>query len=151
MIREYINIVESMGKGINDEWFAHGSFETYKHPTPIHYKTAISPGTIETLEGPVDYQAGHKIITGPKGEQYPVNPAKFAEYYDDNRDGTATPKKIFKHAKLADHDGVVKASWGDLNYKAGEDYIVRHGAGDYGVVKKDIFAQTYDTSNVHSS
>jgi hypothetical protein len=28
---------------------------------------------------------------------------------------------------------------------------VRHGAGDYGVVKKDIFAQTYDTSNVHKS
>jgi hypothetical protein len=41
---------------------------------------------------------------------------------------------------------VVKASWGDLNYTKGEDYIVRHGAGDYGVVKKDIFAQTYDTS-----
>jgi PGDYG protein len=148
MIREYINIVESMDNGITDEWFAQGSFETYKHPTPIHYKTAIASGTIETLEGPVDYQAGHKIITGPKGEQYPVNPKKFAEYYDDNKDGTATPKKIFKHAKLADHDGVVKASWGDLNYKAGEDYIVRHGAGDYGVVKKDIFAQTYDTSKI---
>ena len=122
MIREFINIVETMGSGITDEWFAHGSFETYKHPTPIHYKTAIASGTIETLEGPVAYQAGHKIITGPKGEQYPVNPQKFAEYYDDNKDGTATPKKIFKHAKLADHDGVVKASWGDLNYKAGEDY-----------------------------
>ena len=146
MIKEFINIVESM-EGITEKWFANGSFETYKHPTPIHYKTAIANVTIETLEGPVDYQAGHKIITGPKGEQYPVNPKKFAEYYDDNGDGTATPKKIFKHAKLADHDGVVKASWGDLNYKAGEDYIVRHGAGDYGVVKKDIFKQTYDTSN----
>jgi len=150
VIKEFINIVESM-EGITEKWFANGSFETYKHPTPIHYKTAVEPGTIETLEGPVDYQAGHKIITGPKGEQYPVNPAKFAEYYDDNKDGTATPKKIFKHAKLADHDGVVKASWGNLNYKAGEDYIVRHGPGDYGVVKKDIFAQTYDTSNVRSS
>jgi len=29
MIREYINIVESMEKGITDEWFAHGSFETF--------------------------------------------------------------------------------------------------------------------------
>lgn len=144
MIREYINIVESLNKGITDEWFAHGSFETYKHPTPIHYKTAIHPGTVDTLEGPIEYLAGHKIITGPKGEKYPVSPEKFAEYYDDNKDGTATPKKIFKHAKLADHDGVVHASWGDLNYKAGEDYIVRHGAGDYGVVKKDIFAKTYE-------
>jgi PGDYG protein len=146
MIREFINIVETM-EGITDDWFKSGSFETFKHATPIHYKIAIAPGTIETLEGPVDYQAGHKIITGPKGEQYPVDPKKFAEYYDDNKDGTATPKKIHKHAKLADHDGVVHASWGDLNYKAGEDYIVRHGAGDYGVVKKDIFAKTYDMSN----
>jgi len=143
MIREYINIVES-ANGITDEWFAHGSFDTYKHPTPIHYKTAIANGTVDTLEGPVEYQAGHKIITGPKGEKYPVSAEKFADYYDDNKDGTATPKKIHKIAKLADHDGVVKASWGDLNYKNGEDYIVRHGPGDYGVVKKDIFAQTYE-------
>ena len=150
MIKEFMNIVESMSNGITDEWFAHGSFETYKHPTPIHYKTAIANGTIETLEGPVDYQAGDKIITGPKGEQYPVNPQKFAEYYDDNKDGTATPKKIHKHAKLADHDGsvVLKYNGQSLAYNAGEDYIVRHGPGDYGVVKKDIFAQTYDTSKI---
>jgi hypothetical protein len=144
MIREFINIVESAEKAISDDWFKDGSFETYKHPTPIHYKTAIHPGTVDTLEGPVDYLAGHKIITGPKGEKYPVSPEKFADYYDDNKDGTATPKKIFKQAKLADHDGVVHAGWGDLNYTAGEDYIVRHGPGDYGVVKKDIFAQTYE-------
>jgi hypothetical protein len=147
MIKEFMNIVESM-EGITDAWFKNGSFETYKHPTPIHYETATDSGTVDTLEGPVAYQTGFKIITGPKGEQYPVNPKKFAEYYDDNEDGTATPKKIHKHAKMADHDGVVKASWGDLNYRAGEDYIVRHGEGDYGVVKKDIFAQTYDTSNI---
>ena len=107
MIKEFINIVESM-EGITDDWFKKGSFETHKHPTPIQYKTAIEPGTVDTLEGPVDYQAGHKIITGPKGEQYPVSAEKFADYYDDNKDGTATPKKIDKIAKLADHDGVVK-------------------------------------------
>ena len=64
MIKEFINIVESM-EGITDKWFD-GGFVTYKHPTPIHYKTAIHPGTVDTLEGPVDYHAGHKIITGPK-------------------------------------------------------------------------------------
>jgi hypothetical protein len=146
MIKEFIKIVEA-SEGITDDWFRTGSFETFKHPTPIRYKTAIASGTIDTLEGPVDYQAGHKIITGPKGEQYPVDAKKFADYYDDHKDGTASPKKIHKHAKLADHDGVVKASWGNLNYRAGEDYIVRHGADDYGVVKKDIFKQTYDTTN----
>ena len=61
----------------------------------------------------------------------------------------STPKKIIKLAKLADHDGVLHTSWGDLNYTAGNDYIVRHGTGDYGAVKKDIFAQTYDTGGIN--
>ena len=149
MIREYINIVESMDKEITDEWFAHGSFETYKLSNPVPYTIADSDGVTKTLEGPVSHKAGHYIMgPGPKGEFWPLDPDNFHSKYNDNNDGTGTPKKIFKHAKLADHDGVVKASWGDLNYKAGEDYIVRHGAGDFGVVKKDIFAQTYDTSNI---
>ena len=51
-------------------------------------------------------------------------------------------------AKLADHNGSVDTSWGEkLNYTTGEDYIVRHGANDYGVVKKDIFNKTYNTEN----
>jgi hypothetical protein len=48
-------------------------------------------------------------------------------------------------AKLADHSGTVDTSWGEkLQYNTGEDVIVRHGNNDYGVVKKDIFAQTYE-------
>lgn len=119
---------------------------TSKKPTAIKYQIAVAPGTVQTLEGPVNYIAGHKIITGPKGEQYPVSAVKFAAYYDDNGDGTATPKIIVKRAKLADHDGVLHTSWGDLEYTKGNDFIVRHGPGDYGAVKKDIFTQTYDTS-----
>lgn len=127
---------------IDDDWFD-GGFVTYKHATPISYETATDNGTVDTLEGPVNYTVGHKIITGPKGEKYPVSPIKFNEYYIDNGDGTATPKHIYKVAKLADHDGVVRASWGNLEYTRGNDYIVKHGPGDYGVVKKDIFAKTY--------
>ena len=85
-------------------------------------------------------------MTGPKGEQYPITAEKFQNLKDDQGNGIATPKKIPKTAKLADHDGVIHTSWGDLNYTTGNDYIVRHGTGDYGAVKKDIFAQTYDTS-----
>jgi hypothetical protein len=88
-------------------------------------------------------------MTGPKGEKYPITPEKFANLYDDNGNGTGIPKKITKVAKLADHDGVVNTSWGEpLNYTAGNDVIVRHGPNDYGAVKKDIFAQTYDTTGM---
>ena len=142
-MRNLINIVETDG-GITDAWFADGGFKTYKKSNPVPYEIAKTDGTIDTLEGPVNYKAGFYIMTGPKGEQYPITPQRFADLYNDNGDGTGMPKKIIKVAKVADHDGTVKTSWGEpLSYTAGNDIIVRHGPGDYGVVKKDIFAQTY--------
>jgi hypothetical protein len=143
VIREYINIVE--GLRVTDDWFKDGGFKTYKRTAKERYEIATEPGTIDTLEGPVKYPAGYYIMTGPKGEQYPITPEKFAELKDDLGDGVCTPKKIIKMAKLADHAGSVDTSWGEkLQYNTGEDVIVRHGPNDYGVVKKDIFAQTYE-------
>jgi hypothetical protein len=143
MIKEFINIVESMD-GITDAWFKHGGFETYKKAAKERYEIANEPGTIDTLEGPVKYPKGFYIMTGPKGEQYPISPEKFNDLKDDLGNGVCTPKKIVKVAKLADHSGSVDTSWGEkLNYNTGEDIIVRHGPNDYGVVKKEIFAQTY--------
>jgi hypothetical protein len=145
-IRKYMDI---LSESVDENWFKTGSFETYKKANPVKYQTANAAGTLETLEGPVKYEAGYKIITGPKGEQYPIPPEKFAGLYDNNEDGIATPKKIMKIAKLADHDGFVPTSWGELlNYTAGNDYVVRHGLNDYGVVKKDIFTQTYSLTSL---
>jgi hypothetical protein len=143
MIREFINIVE--GLRVTDDWFKDGGFKTYKRPAKERYVIADEPGTIDTLEGPVKYPKGFYIMTGPKGEQYPISPEKFAELKDDLGNGVCTPKKIIKFAKLADHSGSVDTSWGEkLYYNPDEDIIVRHGPNDYGVVKKDIFAQTYE-------
>ena len=138
--------INELEDSINDAWFKQGSFETYKKPAREKYEIAQQAGTVQTLEGPVQYEPGHCIMTGPKGEQYPITAEKFNTLKDDQGNGIAVPKKIPKTAKLADHDGVIHTSWGDLNYTTGNDYIVRHGTGDYGAVKKDIFAQTYDTS-----
>ena len=139
-------LINTVTEAVTDDWFKTGSFETFKLPAREKYNIASTDGTIETLEGPVRYKAGSYIMTGPKGEQYPITPERFAELKDDNGDGTASPKKIIKLAKLADHDGIVNISWGEpLHYTRGNDYIVRHGQNDYGVVKKDIFTQTYNT------
>ena len=142
-MREFINIVE--GLAITDDWFKDGGFKAYKRPAKERYEIADKPGTIQTLEGPVKYPEGFYIMTGPKGEQYPISPEKFNDLKDDLGDGVCTPKKIVKWAKVADHSGSVDTSWGEkLQYNTGEDIIVRHGTNDYGVVKKDIFAQTYE-------
>jgi len=143
MIREFINIVE--GLHITDAWFKDGGFKAYKRPAKERYEIADEPGTIDTLEGPVKYPKGFYIMTGPKGEQYPISPERFDELKDDLGDGVCTPKKIIKWAKLADRSGSVDTSWGEkLHYNTDEDVIVRHGENDYGVVKRDIFAQTYE-------
>jgi hypothetical protein len=142
-LKDYIDLVETQERKITDAWFADG-FKTFKKPAQEKYEIAQKDGRLQTLEGPVNYQAGYYILTGPKGEQYPIPPHKFAELKDDHGNGICSPKKIEKFAKLADHDGSVSTSWGEtLNYTKGNDYIVKHGPGDYGVVKADIFKQTY--------
>ena len=147
----YENFADGKKKGITDDWFKDG-FKTYKIPNREKYKIADQDGIIQTLEGPVNYKKGYYIMTGPKGEQYPIPPEKFKELKDDHGNGIATPKKIIKMAKLADHDGDVKTSWGEtLRYTKDEDYIVRHGSNDFGVVKVDIFKQTYKQINVQEN
>jgi hypothetical protein len=143
-MRNFINIVE--GKIINDEWFEQDSFQAFKRPDKIErYEIATKPGVIQTLEGPVEHPAGYYIMTGPKGEQYPISPETFTKNKDDLGDGRAQPKKIVKLAKVADHSGTVDTSWGQkLQYNPDVDIIVRHGPGDYGVVKREIFDITYE-------
>ena len=51
MIREFINIVESLDKGITDAWFKDGGFKTYKRPAKEKYEIADQPGTIEHWKG----------------------------------------------------------------------------------------------------
>ena len=142
-LREFINIVEGMA--ITDAWFKDGGFKCYKRPAKEKYRIADEPGVIQTLEGPVKYPAGYYIMTGPKGEEYPISPEKFADLKDDLGNGICQPKKIIKIAKVADHSGTVDTSWGEkLHYNPKEDIIVRHGENDYGVVKQDIFDKTYE-------
>lgn len=140
-IRKLMNIVT---ENISDDWFDDG-FSTYKKPAEERYAIANKPGVIQTLEGPVNYPAGYYIMTGPKGEQYPISPEKFENLKDDLGNGVCKPKKIMKVAKVADHSGTVNTSWGEkLHYDPDVDVIVRHGPGDYGVVKRDIFDITYE-------
>jgi hypothetical protein len=145
-ISKYVKIIDEAA-GITDDWFKERSFRASKKVDKREpFEVADRDGTIQTLEGPVSYSEGDYIMTGPKGEQYPISSEKFKELKTDNGDGTASPKKIVKLAKMADHDGyvILKYNGSKLNYTKGEDVIVRHGTDDYGVVKKDIFQQTYD-------
>ena len=154
MIKEYINIVESM-EGINDDWFNTGAFTAAKDSTAKEpFEIAQQDGYIDPTDAlesngkSVPYKKGWYIMTGPKGEKYCFPPEEFNKLKTDNGDGTATPRAIPKLCKMADHSGVVNTSWGEaLHYNPGEDIIVKHDPNNYGVVKKDIFNQTYKKVN----
>ena len=82
---------------ITNDFFNSSAFEAYKVPAAIHFEYANHDGAIKTLESQddgINYIAGSAIVTGPKGEQYPISAEKFADLYDDNKDGTATPKMM---------------------------------------------------------
>ena len=139
------NNPQNLVEGVNDGWFTQGSFIAAKKSAGREaFRILKQPEVIKSLEGNLQGKAGDYVITGPNGEEYLNSPEKFLQLKTDNGDGTASPKAIPKQVKLADHDGVLNTSWGDLQYTAGNDYIIRHGTGDYGAVKKDIFPKTYD-------
>jgi hypothetical protein len=132
-------------RAITESFFVEDAVVAWKRGTTESYEVAATAGILLTREGPQRYAAGYYIMSGPEGEKYSMPPEKFAELKDDLGEGSASPKKIMKLAKLADHDGSVLTSWGEaLEYRASRDYIVRHAKGDYGVVKSEIFAKTYE-------
>jgi hypothetical protein len=118
-----------------------------KKTIPVDYSVASEHGTIDTKEGPMPVRPGFHVIDRGNGAKYATPAEEFHKLYDDHGNGKASPKPIMKVARPASGEGQVKTGWGEtLPFKEGQDMIVRHGTGDYGVVKNDIFHKTY---NVH--
>ena len=65
-MREYIDLIK---ESIDDDWFKSGAFMTYKKPSKERYEIAQQDGTIETLEGPVNYKKGYYIYLNGSPEE----------------------------------------------------------------------------------
>jgi len=122
-----------------------GAQKVQKKAIPLEFRVAEQPETIETLEGSVEAPAGAYIMTGTKGENWPIPGDKFKETYDIVSDTTASKKAIPVPGKQMQEDFFVTVSWSPdkLNGKPG-DWLVQYGPGDYGVVEAGIFDETYD-------
>src|SRR5262249_10597889 len=53
-----------------------------KKPAPVRTEFAGADGVCATLEGPVRYKAGDAIVTGVRGEQWPVERESFPASYE---------------------------------------------------------------------
>jgi len=125
------------------------SFRCFKKPIPLEFRIAQVPEEVQTKEGPVDARPGDYIMTGTKGENWPIPADQFN--YDiltqDGNTGTAAKKKIIVSAKEMSEPFEVKVSWSASTLKGNPgDYLVHYGPGDYGVVGREIFQETYEMS-----
>ncbi|MBL8399145.1 MAG: hypothetical protein JNL84_13545 [Candidatus Accumulibacter sp.] len=96
------------------------------------------------MEGIQTAQSGDVILTGTRGEQWPLPAAVFAATYDVLEPGRCAKKYLVVTAKRMDTAFDVTPPWSDkpLKGKPG-DWRVIYGPGDEGVVDSDIFDETY--------
>ena len=123
------------------------AFIAVKKPIPLEVHFAKEDGTVETKEGSQPCKAGDAIMTGTKGEHWPIPLADFNKTYEvvDKDKGLYAKKSMEVYAREMDKPFTVNVSWSDkpLVGKPG-DWLVQYKPGDFGVVDKEIFDETYN-------
>lgn len=122
-----------------------------RKPTLSDVRMARASGVLHTLEGPVAYQAGDAIVTGVRGEQWPIPRHRFEARYEPadahtamGQDGPYRRKTSQVQATQTAEavEVVLSGDRGALKAKAG-DWLVRDAQGERWVVADGIFQDTY--------
>ena len=106
---------------------------------------------IDTLEGLVPAATGDAVITGVRGERWPVRRTKFAELYEPvsgtrmGEDGHYRRRAVVvRTTRLTQPLSLfLPEEQGALSGNAG-DWLVQHADGSFGIVADGIFQQTYE-------
>ena len=122
-----------------------------KRPIPVPAKFPTTGGACQTLEGNVGYQTGDAILTGTRGEQWPVRRDLFLASYDPippttpGTDGLYRKRPTPAHALRLTHPLSVPVGWQDdpLQGRPG-DWLLRYEDGSHGIVQDAIFRETYE-------
>jgi hypothetical protein len=122
-------------------------FIVMKKPIPLKVEFAEHDGICSTKEGKVVYKQGDAILTGTRGEQWPVQREKFEEIYQvvDAGKKLYAKKSIYALGKEMGESFSVKVFWNNnsLIGKPG-DWLIQYEHGSFGVVDKEIFEETYE-------
>ena len=122
-----------------------------RRPLVLEVAFAHENIVIDTLEGLVPAATGDAVITGVRGERWPVRRTKFAELYEPvsgtrmGEDGHYRRRAVVVRTtrltqplslSLPDEHGALSGSAGD--------WLVQHTDGSFGIVADDIFERTYE-------
>lgn len=127
-----------------------GAFRARARPVVVDVRFAEAAGTLQTLEGPVDYAPGDALVTGINGERWPIPRARFEASYhpatgtEPGRNGRYIkhPREVWAWRADRPLDIRLPQGVGTLHANPG-DIVVQYAAGDCAVVRADIFVKTY--------
>ncbi|MDL2207649.1 PGDYG domain-containing protein [Desulfovibrio sp. OttesenSCG-928-M16] len=133
-----------------DVSFLPGARLVVKQDIPVRVVFADKAGTLDTLEGKVNYERGDALLTGSEGENWPVSRDSFDRRY--------VPEAAVERGQNGIYRPVAEPVWaaqiheaftvilsdekGSLLGRAG-DWLVQYGVGEYGIVDREIFASRY--------
>ena len=121
-----------------------------KKPIPVRVEFATADGVCATLEGPVSYRAGDAILTGVRGEHWPVERDWFSSSYEPVQPTRAGENGSYKKAPsltLAlrlDRPRDVPVGWQNdpLHGRPG-DWLLQYADGSYSVISDEVLRESY--------
>jgi hypothetical protein len=141
--------------GVGDVIFEkENPMKAIKKAIVLGFRFAAHQEIVTTLEGVVTAQVDDAILTGTKGEVWPIQRSKFESTYDYRLNGTivdycytgtCSKKAIVVEAEEMPEPFEVVVGWSadPIKGKAG-DFRLTYGPGDFGAVDRTIFFETYD-------
>jgi len=125
-----------------------------KRPIEVTVRIAAVDGVLLTWEGSVAYKAGDALLTGAKGEEWPVEAARFGTTYrpvaptQSGQSGLYEKLPMIVRAHQAQSAQRLQLSneRGSLRARAG-DWIIQAPDGDRWVVADEVFHETYEAAD----
>jgi hypothetical protein len=126
------------------------ALQVCKHPVVVQVEFARNNGVCETLEGPARYRAGDAILTGVRGECWPVQREPFLASYSPVPPTVAGADGLYRKApsvtlalKLDRAMAVPVGRQGDRLRGRPGDWLLRYADGSHGIVRDAIFRECY--------
>jgi PGDYG protein len=121
-------------------------------PIPVEVRFAEQAGTVDTLEGPVDHEAGAAIVRGAHGERWPLGADRFGTLYEPmpgtrpGLDGLYRKKPIRVHAKriLAVPFSVRVGVKQQIIMGRPGDWLIQYSPSKRSIISDEVFRSTYD-------
>jgi hypothetical protein len=122
-----------------------------KKPIPVQVAFAAADGACDTLEGPVRFRAGDAILTGVRGERWPVGRDAFLSSYQAvpptqaGHSGAYRKAATPAYAMRLDQPQDVPVGWqNDPLHGQPGDWLLQYPDGTRGVLRDQIFRESYD-------